>query len=104
MCRRPGATHGDPGAAYLIADRGLREIQLGSDLVQSPALGVQIGCIRNVHCGTVTSLWDGSAVIICHELAASCVTGRPVGRAALTPATRWPAEGRAPPNQLVPSR
>jgi hypothetical protein len=40
MTWRTAATHGDAGAAKLIADRGLRKAQLGSDLVQGPALGV----------------------------------------------------------------
>ena len=30
--------------------------QLGTDLAQGPALGVQVGCTLNVHRATVTSL------------------------------------------------
>jgi hypothetical protein len=60
MCGRTGATHGDPGTPWLIADRGLRKPQLGSDLAQGPALGVQVGCPLNVYSATVTSLSLGS--------------------------------------------
>jgi len=55
MCGRTGATHPDPGAAQLIAKGGLREAQLGTDLAQRPALGVQLGRSLNVHRDTVTS-------------------------------------------------
>jgi hypothetical protein len=50
-------THGDPGAAQLIAKGGLREAQLGTNLAQGPALGVQVGCTVNVYDVTVTSLY-----------------------------------------------
>jgi hypothetical protein len=43
----------------MIADRGLRDAQLGSDLAQGPALGVQIGCTLNIHCVTVTAQCQG---------------------------------------------
>jgi hypothetical protein len=40
--------------------------QLGTDLAQSPTLGVQVGCTLNIHGATVTSpraawlaLWSG---------------------------------------------
>ena len=53
---RSAATHGDAGTAKLIADRGPMNAQLGTDLAQGPALGVQVGCTLNVHRATVTSL------------------------------------------------
>jgi hypothetical protein len=53
---RTAVTHGDAGLAKLIAHRGRREAQLGTDLAQSPTLGVQVGCTLNVHGDTVTSL------------------------------------------------
>jgi hypothetical protein len=34
------AAHGDTGRAKLMAHRGRRDAQLGTDLAQSPALGV----------------------------------------------------------------
>jgi hypothetical protein len=55
MCRRTATTHADPGTAQMIADRGLRDAQLGSDLAQSPALGVKVGCTLNVHVVTVVN-------------------------------------------------
>ena len=48
-------THGDAGTAKLMAHRGRRDAQLGTDLAQGPALGVQVGCTLNVHRATVTS-------------------------------------------------
>jgi hypothetical protein len=53
--RRSAATHSNPGAAELVADRGHREAQLGGDLAQTPTLGIQLGCMLKVHCATVTS-------------------------------------------------
>jgi hypothetical protein len=38
-----------PGMAKLIANPGRREAQFGTDLAQSPTLGVQIGRPLNVH-------------------------------------------------------
>jgi hypothetical protein len=43
------ASHGDAGTTQLIADRARREIQLGTDLAQGPALGVQVRRTLNVH-------------------------------------------------------
>jgi hypothetical protein len=37
---RSAATHGDAGPPELLAYRGPAEVQLGSDLAYSPALGV----------------------------------------------------------------
>ena len=34
------ATHGDTGRAKLMAHRGRRDAQFGTDLAQGPALGV----------------------------------------------------------------
>ena len=48
-------THGDAGTAKLLAHCGRRDAQLGSDLAQGPALGVQVGRTVNVHRATVTS-------------------------------------------------
>jgi len=31
------------------------DAQLGTNLTQGPALGVQVGCTLNVHCVTVTA-------------------------------------------------
>ena len=39
----------------LLADRGGREAQLGTDLAQGPALGQQVGCMLNVHRATVAA-------------------------------------------------
>ena len=60
MSRGAATTHGDAGATKLVAHRCRREAQLGTDLAQGPALGVQVGCTLNVHGATVTSL-SGSA-------------------------------------------
>jgi hypothetical protein len=49
-----GATHGDTGPLELLADRAPMNAQLGTDLAQGPALGVQVGCTLNIHGGTVT--------------------------------------------------
>jgi hypothetical protein len=56
MSGRAAATHGDSGAAKLMAHGGPGNAQLGTDLAQGPAPGVQIGCTRNVHCATVRDL------------------------------------------------
>jgi hypothetical protein len=53
---RTAATHCDAGTAKLIADRSGRDAQLRTDLAQGPTLGVQVGCMFNVHRDTVTSL------------------------------------------------
>jgi hypothetical protein len=42
-------------AAKLMAYGGPRNAQLNTDLVQGPALGVQVSCTVNVHGATVTS-------------------------------------------------
>jgi hypothetical protein len=42
-------THGDAGTAKLLAHSGRRDAQLRTDLAQSPALAVQVGCTPNVH-------------------------------------------------------
>jgi hypothetical protein len=55
VCGGAAATHGDAGPAKLLADRRRGNAQLGADLAQGPALGVQVGCTLNVHCATVTS-------------------------------------------------
>ena len=61
LCRRgvsprTAATHRDAGTAKLMAHRGPCDVQLGTDLPQGPALGVQIGRPLNVHGATVASL------------------------------------------------
>jgi hypothetical protein len=53
VSRRAAATHGHTGFAKLIAHRGPGNAQLGTDLAQSPALGVQVGRTLNVHRATV---------------------------------------------------
>jgi hypothetical protein len=55
VCRRTAATHGDAGPAKLMAHRGRRDAQLSTDLAQTPTLGVQVGCTRNIHRDTVAS-------------------------------------------------
>ena len=45
-----------PARLELLADRAPMNAQLGTDLAQGPALGVQVGCTLNVHGATVTSL------------------------------------------------
>ena len=45
-------THGDAGTTKLMAHCRRRDAQLGTDLAQGPALGVQVGCTLNVHRGT----------------------------------------------------
>ena len=50
------STHGDAGTLELLADRAPMNAQLGTDLAEGPALGVQVGCTLNVHGATVTSL------------------------------------------------
>jgi hypothetical protein len=48
-------THGDASTAKLLAHGGRRDAQLGTDLPQSPTLGVQVGRTLNVHRDTVTA-------------------------------------------------
>jgi hypothetical protein len=55
MSGRGAATHGDAGALELFADRAPMNAQLGADLAQGPALGVQVGGSLNVHGDTVAS-------------------------------------------------
>jgi len=55
MSRRRAPTHGDAGTLELLADRAPMNAQLGTDLAQRPALGVQVGCTVNVHRDTVAS-------------------------------------------------
>jgi hypothetical protein len=43
------ASHGDAGTTQLIADRARRDAQLGTDLAQGPARGVQIRRTLNFH-------------------------------------------------------
>jgi hypothetical protein len=52
---RSAATHGDAGTPKLMAHRGPGNVQLGTDLAQGPTLGLQVGCMLNVHRDTVTS-------------------------------------------------
>jgi hypothetical protein len=54
--RRSAATQGDAGAAKLLANRGRRDAQLGTDLAHAPTLGVQVGRTLNIHGATVASL------------------------------------------------
>jgi hypothetical protein len=56
MSGRGTATHRDAGALELFADRAPMNAQLGTNLAQCLALGVQVGCTLNVHRATVTSL------------------------------------------------
>jgi hypothetical protein len=56
VSRSTAATHGDSCAAKLMAHRGRRDPQLRTYLAQGLTLGVQVGCTRNVHRGSVTSL------------------------------------------------
>jgi hypothetical protein len=49
-------THGDAGTLELFAHCAPMSAQLGTDLPQGPALGVQVSCTLNVHRATVTSL------------------------------------------------
>jgi hypothetical protein len=55
MSGRAAATYGDAGTAKLMAHCRRRNAQLGTDLPQGPALGVQVSCTLNVHRATVTS-------------------------------------------------
>jgi hypothetical protein len=55
MSGRAAATHGDASATKLLADRSRGNAQLGTDLAQGPAQGVQVGRTVNVHGDTVTS-------------------------------------------------
>ena len=50
MCGRTERRMVTPARRELIADRGLREAQLGSDLAQGPALGVQVGRTLKIQC------------------------------------------------------
>jgi hypothetical protein len=56
MSLRAAATHGDAGPAKLMAHSSPWNAQLGTDLAQGPALGVQVGCTLNVHRDTVRRL------------------------------------------------
>jgi hypothetical protein len=74
-------TNCDAGTTKLLAHRGLGNAQLGTDLAQSPPLGVQIGCTLNVHGATVTSRSAASG-------------GSGCGGVPVTPAMRSSADGR----------
>jgi hypothetical protein len=54
--REEPCTHGDTGAAKLMAHSGPGNLQLGTDLAQAITVVVQVGCTLNVHGATVTSL------------------------------------------------
>jgi hypothetical protein len=56
MGRRSARTHGDAGTLELFAHCAPMNAQLGTDLAQSPTLGIQVGCTLNVHRDTVTSI------------------------------------------------
>jgi hypothetical protein len=62
VSRRTAATHGDAGAAKLMAHSGPGNTQLGTDLAQTPTLGIQAGCTLNVHRATVTSLTENQSL------------------------------------------
>ena len=64
MRRRSVATHGDTGAAKLIAHGGPGNAQLGTDLAQGPALGVQLCRTLNVHSATRKELRQSSAFVV----------------------------------------
>jgi hypothetical protein len=55
MSRRRAPTHGDAGTLELLADRAPMNAQLGTDLAQRPALGVQLGCTLDIHRATVAT-------------------------------------------------
>ena len=61
MSGRTAATHRDAGPPELLADRAPMNAQLGTDLTQGPALGVQVGCMLNVHRGSVTAHAKGGS-------------------------------------------
>ena len=48
-------SYGDAGTVKLIAHGGPGNAQLSTDLAQTPTLGVQVGCTRNIHRDTVAS-------------------------------------------------
>ena len=48
-----------PARLELLADRAPMNAQLGTDLAQGPALGVQVGCTLNVHRATVREILCG---------------------------------------------
>jgi hypothetical protein len=50
--RRAAATHGDPGAMELLADRGPMNTELGTDLTQIPALCIEFRRTLNVQDAT----------------------------------------------------
>jgi hypothetical protein len=54
MGRSTAATHGDADLTKPLTHRGPGNAQLGTDLAQSPTLGVQVGCTLNIHGATVT--------------------------------------------------
>jgi hypothetical protein len=49
MSGRTATTHSDAGPTKLLAHRRPGNAQLGTDLAQGLALGVQVGCTLNVH-------------------------------------------------------
>jgi hypothetical protein len=60
---RAAATHCDAGTAKLFPDCAPMNAQLGSDLAQGPALGIQVDRPLNVHCDTITSLATCAALL-----------------------------------------
>ena len=59
--RRSATTHRDAGLVKPFTDGGPMNAQLGTDLTQGPALGVQVGCMLNVHRGSVTAHAKGGS-------------------------------------------
>jgi hypothetical protein len=92
MSGRTAATHGDAGTLELLADRAPVNAQLGTDLAQSPTLGIQVGCTLNVHRATVTT-------VVCRGPPRArfwTVDGRPD-----TPSPREPAVELDSPGRLI---
>ena len=74
MSRRTAATHLDAGTAKLMAHRGRRDAQLGTDLPHSLALGGQVGRTLDLH-RTVIRSNDPDCLAFRHQ--AQCLLSRP---------------------------
>lgn len=65
MSGRTATTHGESCATKLLAHCAPMNAQLGTDLAEAPALGVQVGCSLDVHGDTVTSKQWHSTTACC---------------------------------------
>jgi hypothetical protein len=81
------ATHADAGVVELLVDRTPMNAQLGTDLAQGLALGIQIGGTVNIHGATVTILSMIGTPVEAAQVAANGARG--TAEASLTAAEHY---------------